>query len=330
MKKSLFFVCLFGIVMGNVSCDHRQEEPQNAVTEVTIYGNVIDRATGQPLYNVLIQEKNKVGGSTVTGNDGNYEFTLPLNGSSNGKYYLIASKSLYLGAEYELSLNNVDKGRAIRVDFQLEMGVFHIKGKVTDADGKPLSDVLIKETYQNTGNSVYSDNDGNYKLELYPYSEYSNKYVLKASVADYYSQEYALNFTEKDYGRTSMVNFQLTTSVKPTLYCTIAGSCKGTNGAGKYANKGVPNVTIRGYKAKRSDYSDKIMDVKTTTDDNGNFKIKQEIDIDYPYHIYTPEIPYGLGLKYVTDCNGESGSSYKITLTENDASKTFIADFLLW
>ena len=325
MKRMLFFVCLFGIVMGMMSCDDKQEEPQNVVNEITIYGNVIDRATGQPLYNVLIQEKNKVGGSTVTGNDGNYEFTLPLNGSSNGKYYLVASKSLYLGAEYELSLSNVDKGRAIRVDFQLEMGVFHVKGKVTDQDGKPLSNVLIKETYQNTGNSVYSDRDGDYRLELYPYSEHSNKYVLKASATDYYSEEYTLNFTEKDYGRTSTVNFQLTTSVKPIKYCYIKGNVTASYSSVLFNNQPVGKVLIQGYKHKDKNNIDwSNLEVSAYTDSYGNYTIEQPIDGECPYHTYTAEKQYW----YMYIYEGRSEYTKKTLLVNESAEgQTFYIDW---
>ena len=311
------------------SCEKNDGVSNGAVDEITIYGNVIDRATGQPLYNVLIREKNKVGGSSVTGNDGNYEFTLPLNGSSNGKYYLVASKSLYSDSEYELILGPADKGRKIKIDFQLETGVYYIKGKVTDINGTPIRNALIKETYNNTGNSVYSDKNGDYELELYPYSQSSNKYVLTASIIDYFPQEYVLNFTEKDYGRTSTVNFQLETTKKQTFYCYIEGKCKGSAGAGQYANKGIPGLTIRGYKATKSDFSDKIMDVVTSTDSYGTYCIKQEINSNYPYHYYAPSVPYS-SLRYVVECNGDAKTSFWIELSENDANKTYRADFLLW
>ena len=326
MKKCLLYLaCLCGIVMGIVACNNKQEEPQNVVNEVTIYGNVIDRATGQPLYNVLIQEKNKVGGSTVTGNDGNYEFTLPLNGSSNGKYYLVASKSLYLGAEYELSLNNVDKGRAIRVDFQLEMGVYHIKGKVTDADGKPLSNVLIKETYQNTGNSVYSDNDGDYNLDVYPYSERDNRYTLIATKTDYYPQEYTLNFTKEDYGRTTTVNFQLTTSVKPVKYCYIKGNVTASYASVLFNNQPVGNVLIKGFKHKEKNSIDwSNLEVSAYTDSYGNYTIEQPIDEEYPYHTYMAEKQYWY--MYIYESRHEY-TEKTILVNESAEGQTFYIDW---
>ena len=94
MKKNIFFTCLCCMLIGLASCEKKDATNEDSVHEITIYGNVIDRTTGQPLYNVLIQEKNNVGGSTVTGNDGNYEFTIPLHAGSAGNYYLIASKDL--------------------------------------------------------------------------------------------------------------------------------------------------------------------------------------------------------------------------------------------
>lgn len=209
MKQSLFFACLCSMLINLTSCEKKDAANGDSVDEITIYGNVIDRTTGLPLYNVLIQEKNNVGGSSVTGNDGNYEFKLPLNGSSSGMFKLIATKSLYIDAQYELSLNSKDKGRKIKVDFQLEKGIYHIEGKVTDMSGAPLVGVLVKETYQNSGISTYTDDNGEYKLDLTPYSDDVNKYILTASKTNYYQQEYTINLSTKDYGRTSNVNFQL-------------------------------------------------------------------------------------------------------------------------
>lgn len=288
MKKLLLFlVCFVSIVIGLASCSEPNvpNGQNNSSDEITIYGNVIDRATGQPLYNVLIQEKNKVGGSTVTGSDGNYEFTLPLNGRSNGVFTIVASKSLYSDAEYELYLNNVDGGRNIRVDFQLETGVYYIEGKVTDTNGSPLSYVLIKETYHNVGNSVYSDNNGNYKMELYPYSENSNKYVLTASATDYYSEEYTLNFTPKDFGRTSTVNFQLTSSIKPVIYCYMKGTVITTVGS-RWPNKPVGYVLIECFKHTDKNTIGSNLIVSGYTDSQGNCKLKVPIDNDFPYYTF--------------------------------------------
>lgn len=285
MKRILFLACLCGSLIGLASCK-KEDKAEDVVNQITIYGNVIDRTTGKPLYNVLIKEKNNVGGSTVTGNDGNYEYILPLNGKSNGIFTFVASKSLYSEAEYELRLNeDADKGRKIRVDFQLELGVFHIEGKVTDIIGKPLSNVLIKETYRKTGISTYSDDKGNYSLDLFPYSDSSNKYILSASIENYYSDEYTLSFTEKDYGRTSTVNFQLSSSVKPIKYCYIKGNVTAFPGS-RYANQPIANVLIEGFKHKDKNTIGTNLIVSTYTDVNGNYTIKQPIDKDYPYYTY--------------------------------------------
>lgn len=291
MKKNELTLILIVSLIAFSSCNTISNDVTgDGVDKITIYGNVIDRSTGEALYNVLIQEKNKVGGSTVTGNDGNYEFTLPLDGKSHGVFTLVASKSLYSDAEYELSLDNVDKGRKIRVDFQLETGVYHVEGTVTDINGKPLSNVLIKETYNNTGTSVYSDKSGYYKLDLLPYSETSNKYVLTASVKDYYSDEYTLNFTEKDYGRISTINFQLETSVKQYKYCYIEGYVKAFPGSKVSPYEPIANVLISVYKHKEKsniDYSNLV--TSALTNEKGRCHIDLPIDDEYPYYTITAD-----------------------------------------
>ena len=122
MKKLMYFACLCCVLVGLSSCDKKKED---VTDEITVYGNVIDKTTGQPLYNVLIQEKNKVGGSTVTGNDGNYELKLPITDNSRETYVLVASKENYQSSEYELSLSKVDKSRHIKIDFQLAKNVIY-------------------------------------------------------------------------------------------------------------------------------------------------------------------------------------------------------------
>ena len=50
-KKTRCILCLLGILFFFASCT----EQSGASYEITIYGNVIDKTTGHPLYNVLMQ-----------------------------------------------------------------------------------------------------------------------------------------------------------------------------------------------------------------------------------------------------------------------------------
>ncbi len=210
MKKILFIACIGCILAGFVSC----KEQNGAADEITIYGNVIDKATGYPLYNVLIQEKNKVGGSTVTGNDGNYEFTLPLNGSSKGRYYLVASKDQYISEEYELILSNVDKKRHVRVDFQLSPGNIIYTGRVVDEYNMPIADAVVDAQAQKGGllGSTYTDANGQYTLKTPPvqHTGYINWWNdIVAYKPGYHTSYRSVSHTDDDIGRTYTFNFIL-------------------------------------------------------------------------------------------------------------------------
>lgn len=174
MKRfgSILFVCLCGIVVGLISCKDKKEAETDSVT---VYGNVSDKTTGAPLSNVMITEENNVGGSSVTGTDGNYEFTFPLGGSSNGQYTLTATKENYSTAYYTLNMNDVDKNRRVKVDFQLtEKQVCTYMGQAL-WNGQPQPNVTIcyyrywpeqegrdPELYKATE----TDAQGNYTIEL--------------------------------------------------------------------------------------------------------------------------------------------------------------------
>ena len=215
MKRILFFACIACVAIIFASCDKKDEVSDDAVNEITIYGNVIDRTTGLPLYNVLIQEKNNVGGSTVTGNDGNYEFTLPLNGSSDGKYYLIASKDKYSTSEYELLMSNVDKNRRVKVDFQLTKESITYTGTVVDSKNNPIPDAHISAKYQvpgnpwkNIGTTAITDVNGVYNLELpRPFSFGQWQCAITATKDGYKATEHILNQSDSDMGKTITLNF---------------------------------------------------------------------------------------------------------------------------
>ena len=337
MKKKIFYlVCLCSITMGIVSCNHQQEEPQNVVNEVTIYGNVIDRATGQPLYNVLIQEKNKVGGSTVTGNDGNYEFTLPLNGSSNGKYYLVASKDKYSSSEYELEMSKVDKNRRVKVDFQLTKESITYTGTVVDSKNIPIYDAHISAQYSaasgngtdyNIGSTTMTDINGVYTLELprpYPYniksySPYDQwKFAITATKSGYVTLTHTLNQNVDDMGKTVTLNFVMKSNKEEEQEEEEEEKKKQVMVVGKVTNSAGLSISD----AHLTVYS------KAHTGDNGHYEGSTMTDTNGKYSITIVPTSY---LTYYFHM-GKDGFDTKIKtleLSSADAGKTYTLDFVL-
>ena len=289
--------------MGLVSCDSN-----GATNEITIYGNVIDRTTGQPLYNVLIQEKNKVGGSSVTGNDGNYEFTLPLEGSSNGKYYLVASKEKYSSSEYELEMNKVDKNRRVKVDFQLTKESITYTGTVVDKQNKPIVDAKISATYRDAGNvfnigtTAITSSGGTYSLEL-PRPQNFNQWQfnITASTTGYADLTHTLNQNVDDMGKTITLNF-----VMGSNEVTISG--KVTNSNGTSLQNAILEV-----------YSDVVVSYlgNTMTDSYGKYA--------FSFSPYSGVWDY----KFTMRKEGYFSETMYLTLSPADAGKSYTLDFVL-
>ncbi|MBR1516312.1 MAG: carboxypeptidase regulatory-like domain-containing protein [Paludibacteraceae bacterium] len=331
MKKVLcYLACLCGIAMSFISCD-----PNGASNEITIYGNVIDRTTGQPLYNVLIQEKNKVGGSTVTGNDGNYEFTLPLNGSSDGKYYLVASKDKYSSSEYELNMSSVDKNRRVKVDFQLTKESITYTGIVLDSKNNPIFDAHISAQFSsasgsgtdyNIGSTTMTDANGKYTLELPrphksnsqdypPYDQW--KFAITATKNGYHDLTHTLNQNVDDMGKTITLNFILNSSSiiisgkvvdqngQPIAYANVSDEIFST---GTWNSEYGYYYNLKGSKRLSS----------TQTDVNGNYTISS---VGYMSvngyvsrnHEFTCEKEgYITQYRYLTTSESDGGNSYNV------------------
>lgn len=326
MKKLLYLACLCCVLVYLSSCK-KKDEVSNEGGKITIYGNVIDRATGLPLYNVLIQEKNKVGGSTVTGNDGNYEFTLPINGSSNGKFFLIASKDQYSSAEYELNLNAVDKNRRIKIDFQLSKAFLVYTGKVLDSKGNPIADAIIsgefynQESYgwESIGSITRTDENGNYILNLPPPSKLTQwDYKISSSKDDYRGISYQGSQSIADMGKITTINFSLTSNAnnKSNLLLFVYGKV-----TDKY---GVPitNATIKHWSSQYS-FTNTYLESTVRTDTHGEYEIETKTSIGHG----------GFATLYYTfEC---TAPGYKLnTITHktdwyDDAGKSFNFDFIL-
>lgn len=121
MKKyTLFIAYICGIMLGIVSCSN-QNVPSETKDEVTVYGSVIDASTGDPLYNAqiyLTEWEVGIVGSTVTGQDGTYEFSI--NKPNRGVAFLVeAEKDGYKDDQITISFKDVTAGGKMKVDFRL-------------------------------------------------------------------------------------------------------------------------------------------------------------------------------------------------------------------
>ncbi|MCQ2077533.1 MAG: hypothetical protein MJZ20_11020 [Bacteroidaceae bacterium] len=323
MKKSVtYFVVLLAVVCLFSNC--KKNEDVEMDNTITVYGNVIDRTTGLPLYNVLIQEKNKVGGSTVTGNDGNYEFTLPLNGSSSGNYYIVASKDKYSTSEYELNMSQVDKNRRVKVDFQLTSESIFYTGVVVDSKNQPIVDAKISATFKWGSNNIYNIGttaittiDGSYTLELprpHEYNESSRKaldqwpFTITASKDGYANTQHVLNQSADDMGKIITLNFIMKTDQEQldANSVTIFGTVTNTTG------QPIANAEIVDY-VDYDGYSLYYTLSTVQTDSKGSYELisptdgKPNSSYYYRYHSYV--------------CRAEGYKSVTKTLYTSDIDK---------
>ena len=178
MKKEFILLALLGIILVFGSCKDKDDdvEIEEKVEGAIIYGTVIDKYSGEPLYNVLVKESKYGFGSGVTGKDGSYEFTVPAdrNYIDDSRYYFVASKKNYYDSDpYRPRVYAGDNGRRIRVDFQLEGMVITYTGKVVDSQNKPIVGAKVSAKYNSAyvggsaiGSTVISGSDGSYTLML--------------------------------------------------------------------------------------------------------------------------------------------------------------------
>lgn len=313
MKKIFFFACLCGVLLGFISC------ADSVSDEITIYGNIIDRTTGQPLYNVLIQEKNKVGGSTATGNDGNYEFTLPLKGSSDGKYYFVASKDKYSPSEYELKMSQVDKNRRVKVDFQLVKESITYTGTVLDTQNKPIFDAHIKAQFSeedrsgddyNIGTTTMTDINGVYTIEL-PRPHYYNrstnepldqwKFAITATKSGYGGLTYILNQNADDMGEVITLNFVMGSNMV-TVSGIVTNNSTGTPIQNAYL--------IVSY----SSYGNYIG--STMTDSNGKYSILfAPRNSSYTYYFNMSKDGFDTNTQKLVLSSADAGESYTLNFS---------------
>ena len=346
MKKNVLFMILAASVL--YSCNINEVSNQNSANEISIYGNVIGRASGSPLYNVMIElfkhnEENdsddKVLGSTVTGNDGNYEFTVALDRTAQYDndavaYYVRASKDKYTTSLYKLNLSNVDKSNRIKVDFQITVTSIIYAGKVTDTQKKPLVDAKIKAKYYSAnsdedhvrdygyaiGTTVITDYNGEYKFEVPIPTNNSYlpqwQYLIYAEKDGYITAEHFVNQNVEDMGRNITLNFTMKSVEEQEEedlkknYVTIYGKVTDNNG------KPILNATIEDWLAYNNSYSLSIHYSTIQTDAQGKYEILSPIGLQsnysyYSYHSYYCEAEgYGASKKTLHTTDGDAGNSY--------------------
>lgn len=224
MKKEFILLAILGIVLAFGACKDKEEE----VKGVTIYGTVIDKYTGEPLYNALVQERLYGAGSGVTGEDGSYEFTVPLpihNPVKNlqiayRSYNFYASKTQYIGSLYEdITVSEKDAGRRIKIDFQLECEVITYMGKVVDSQNRPIAGAKISATWRtdpsdkypsSIGSTAISATDGTYTLMLPKPNNYNQwLYDITATQNFYRATTHTLQQHYFDMGKVISLDFIL-------------------------------------------------------------------------------------------------------------------------
>ena len=131
-KKILTLLTIaLGLVFINHSC---KPDPEEEIIELgSIYGIVTDKATGEPVKNANVQLRPS-GETSLTGNDGRYEF-LDLK---NGNYSITVSKTGYtdLVDDYVIT---VEGSKAVRRDVQIE--VLPAALKIVDDEGNDISEL---------------------------------------------------------------------------------------------------------------------------------------------------------------------------------------------
>lgn len=121
MRKSLLL--WFAILACSIQACQKELEMSTG----PIYGTVTDYATGQPIGNVNVK-LNPTGETTLTGNDGTYEF----NNLNADKYSLHLSKAEYadLDDDYIIEL---ETGKSVKRDVQMRKQVASLR--ITDMSG---------------------------------------------------------------------------------------------------------------------------------------------------------------------------------------------------
>lgn len=131
MKKIILYNLLFLQCFCFISCMDKEDGNSPAAPQGLIYGKITDLATGNAIINANVSLRPK-GETTLTGNDGMYEF----HNIADGNYYITVSKAEYIGREDE-NVISIINGSRIRRDLQIEKKQENLR--ITDVNGNDIT-----------------------------------------------------------------------------------------------------------------------------------------------------------------------------------------------
>ena len=150
MKKSLYLLLGLLLVCSIYQACAPEELPGS------IYGTVVDKATGEPIKSAGV-ELSPVGLKTVTGSEGQFEFTE----LDPGKYTLLVTKTGYMaGVSHTIE---VKPGQQAKGDLQIERMPPALK--VVDGNRKEISTLDFGSSIDDVSRSFSLFNDGSEKIE---------------------------------------------------------------------------------------------------------------------------------------------------------------------
>lgn len=118
--KKIIFILLSSIALTSCFVANTDVFGKDKTVKITVYGNVSDAETGEPLSHAIIKDEYLQIGSTVTGGDGNYEFSFDTKKDMLATISLVAEKENYEPEYYDLLLNDMlIKLETVKVDFLL-------------------------------------------------------------------------------------------------------------------------------------------------------------------------------------------------------------------
>ena len=152
MKKIIYlFIFLSSIILWH-ACKQEEENLPG-----TIYGVVTDKATGEPVKSAGV-ELSPVGLKTITGTEGQFEFTELVPGN----YTLLVTKTGYM--DYASNTIEVKPGQTAQSDIQMELLPPALK--VVDDNRKEISELDFGEAESDVARSFNLFNDGEETLNF--------------------------------------------------------------------------------------------------------------------------------------------------------------------
>lgn len=162
--------------------------------------------------NVSISSDSLQIGNVVTGSDGYFAFAIS---STKKMINLTARKQNYESDTQMLNIYELSESHNRSIDFQLLRSSIVYIGMVSDSvTQQPLPNVKVHAKIQNGASiesvgTVFTDDNGLYKLELSKPPYESWKYYITADADRGKVRTYTLSHTQVDIGKDFVLNFQL-------------------------------------------------------------------------------------------------------------------------